>query len=145
MTFGIFLSTNILTSKQDLSINVHNYDTNILYIYDSYSILSKFQNKFQNTSKNFNQPFKKNKNSKYHYKQISNKKQKIINGNITYKLKLATWNKGSTLHHNNMVVLDKILEKYKPDILNLCEANININLHKFQNNIDDYTIEVTKQ
>ena len=44
-----------------------------------------------------------------------------------------------------MIVLDKILEKYKPDVLNLCEANININLHKFQNNVDDYNIEVTKQ
>ena len=69
----------------------------------------------------------------------------MINGNINFKLKLATWNKASTLHHNNMIVLDKILDKYKPDILNLCEANININLHKFQNNVDDYNIEVTKQ
>ena len=44
-----------------------------------------------------------------------------------------------------MVVLDHILNKYKPDILNLCEANIDINLHKFQNDVDDYNIEVTKQ
>ena len=44
-----------------------------------------------------------------------------------------------------MVVLDNVLAKYKPDILNLCEANIDINLHKFQNNVDDYNIEVTKQ
>ena len=44
-----------------------------------------------------------------------------------------------------MVVLDNILAKYKLDILNLCEANIDINLHKFQNNVDDYNIEVTKQ
>ena len=69
----------------------------------------------------------------------------MINGNINFKLKIATWNKGSTLHQNNMIVLDQILNKYKPDILNLCEANININLHKFQNNVDDYNIEVTKQ
>ena len=145
MTFGIFLSTHILTSKQDLSVNVHNYDQNILHSNDSYSLLLKFQNKFQNIIKNFNQKFKINKNSKYHYKNISNKKQKITNGNIQFKLKIATWNKGSTLHQNNMVVLDHVLNKYKPDILNLCEANININLHKFQNDVTDYNIEVTKQ
>ena len=112
MTFGIFLSTSIMTSKQDLSVNVHIYDIN--NINDSYYFVTKFQNKFQNICKNFNQPFKKNKNSLYFYNSISNKKQKMINGNITFKLKLATWNKGSTLHQNNMVVLDKILQEYKP-------------------------------
>ena len=76
MTFGIFVSTNRLNSKQDLSVNVYNYDTNILYLYDSYSLLTKFQNKFQNTSKNFNQPFKKTKNLLYYYKLISNKNKK---------------------------------------------------------------------
>ena len=59
LTFGIFLSTSILTSKQDLSVNVHIYDKDILYLYNSYHFVTKFQNKFQNTSKNFNQPFKK--------------------------------------------------------------------------------------
>ena len=87
MIFGIFLSTHILTSKQDLSVNVYNYDQNILYSNDSYSLLTKCQNKFQNTIKNFNQPFKKNKNNtiknvisnsnqNYYYKYISNKSQK---------------------------------------------------------------------
>ena len=61
MTFGIFLSTCILTSKQDLSVNVYIYDQNILYSNDSFSLLTKFQNKFQNKIKNFNQPLKKTK------------------------------------------------------------------------------------
>ena len=42
-------------------------------------------------------------------------------------------------------VLDIIIELYKPHDLNLCEANIKTNLHKIQNDFDNYKIEVTKQ
>ena len=49
-----------------------------------------------------------------------NKMIKIINGNISnFKLKLVSWNKASKHHHNNHNVLDGILTKYKPHILNL--------------------------
>ena len=83
-----------------------------------------------------------------HNKEIytGNKMLKIINGNIRkFKLKLVTWNKATKNHHNNQNVLDSILTKYKPHILNLCEANLKTNIHSIHNSVINYKIEVTKQ
>ena len=71
---------------------------------------------------------------------------KIINGNIqNFKIKLASWNKASKHHHKNHSVLDSIISKYKPHILNLCKANIKTNIHNIHNDVINYKMEVTKQ
>ena len=72
--------------------------------------------------------------------ESSNKNNHILNGNITKKgnLSLYTWNKGNSSFKNRRDDILVTLERYKPDIFTIHEANFDIlNDRGFPN----YTIE----
>merc|ERR1711867_422374 len=58
----------------------------------------------------------------FNTRKRNNKMQHIINGN--YHLNILHWNKGNTLFTNKITHIDQIMDKYKPHIISLCEANI---------------------
>merc|ERR1712240_920945 len=67
----------------------------------------------------------------------------IKNGNHT--IKMVQWNKGKANFINKTNELDSILSKHKPNIISICEANINKNNNTETNNrYKDYRIEHTK-
>ena len=61
-------------------------------------------------------------------KENSNKANHILNGNISKKgfLSLYTWNKGNSSFRNRRNDIEVTLERYKPDIFTIHEANFNI-------------------
>ena len=65
---------------------------------------------------------------------------KMLNG-----IKLVHWNKDKTYFHRFTNEIHFILDKYKPDILSLSEANIDLNLDSIDYKIDYYNIETTDQ
>merc|ERR1711867_287400 len=79
----------------------------------------------------------------FNTRKRNNKMQHIINGN--YHLNILHWNKGNTLFTNKITHIDQIMDKYKPHIISLCEANI---LKMVNNTLNDtykdYKIEHTK-
>ena len=58
----------------------------------------------------------------YNTRKRNNKMQHIKNGN--YHLNILHWNKGNTLFTNKITHIDQIMDKYRPHIISLCEANI---------------------
>ena len=66
------------------------------------------------------------------------------NKNKNNNLKLYHWNKGSANFNNKLNEIKNLINTNKPDVLNLAEANININDNNFSNNFYDYKIETTK-
>ena len=82
-------------------------------------------------------------NTHYNTHKQNNKSQHIKNGNNT--IKLIQWNKGKANFKNKTNDLDSILSKHRPNIISLCEANINRDNNKeTNNNYKDYKIEHTK-
>ena len=63
-----------------------------------------------------------NPNTIYKTSKQHNREQHIKNGNHT--IKLLHWNKGKALFHNKLNDIDTILDKFKPHVISLCEANI---------------------
>ena len=61
-------------------------------------------------------------------KESCNKINHILNGNISKKgnLSLYTWNKGNSCFKNRRNDILVTLEKYKPDVFTIHEANFNI-------------------
>ena len=73
----------------------------------------------------------------------NNKLQHIKNGN--YHLNVLHWNKGNTLFKNKITQIDQIMDKYRPHIISLCEANIEKTINNTPNDTyKDYKIEHTK-
>ena len=78
----------------------------------------------------------------------NNKINHILNGNIgnNKSLSILHWNKGSTHFHNKFNDLSYIIDRYKPDIMTLCEANFHIDRDnsdlKF---LDKYNVLTTDQ
>ena len=71
----------------------------------------------------------------------------IKNGNSNRKqsINIIHWNKGKSLFQNKLNDIDTILEKYKPHIISLCEANVDKIVNDSHNNkYHDYAIEHTK-
>ena len=82
-------------------------------------------------------------NTHYNTHKQDNKNQHIKNGNNT--LKLLHWNKGKANFNNKTNDLDSVLSQHRPNIISLCEANINReNNNEPNNNYKDYKIEHTK-
>ena len=82
-------------------------------------------------------------NTHYNTRKQNNKNQQIKNGNHT--IKMVQWNKGRANFINKTNELDSILSKHKPDIISICEANINKNNNtEINNRYKDYKIEHTK-
>ena len=82
-------------------------------------------------------------NTSYPTHKNNNKLQHILNGN-SY-LSLVHWNKGKSLFHNKLNDIDMVLDKFKPHIISLCEANIDKIINNTHNNkYHDYSIEHTK-
>ena len=82
-------------------------------------------------------------NTHYDTHKAQNKKQHITNGNNT--LKLLHWNKGKAHFNNKTNDIDSILSHHRPDIISLCEANIDKEKNnQNNNNYKDYRIEHTK-
>ena len=72
----------------------------------------------------------------------NNKAQHILNGN--HQLNILHWNKGKSLFHNKLNDIDMVLDKFKPHIISLCEANIDKAINSTHNNkYHDYSIEHT--
>ena len=82
-------------------------------------------------------------NTHYNTRKQNNKNQQIKNGNHT--IKMVQWNKGKANFINKTNELDSILSKHRPNIISICEANINKNNNTETNNrYKDYRIEHTK-
>merc|ERR1712240_180978 len=82
-------------------------------------------------------------NTIYKTSKQQNREQHIKNGN--YTIKLLQWNKGKANFNNKTNDLDSILSQHRPNIISLCEANINReNNNEPNNNYKDYKIEHTK-
>ena len=82
-------------------------------------------------------------NTQYQTHKAQNKKHHITNGNNT--LKLLHWNKGKVHFNNKTNDIDSILSHHRPDIISLCEANIDREKNnQNNNNYKDYRIEHTK-
>ena len=82
-------------------------------------------------------------NTHYNTRKQNNKNQHIKNGNHT--IKIVQWNKGKANFINKTNELDSILSKHKPNIISICEANINRNNNtEINNRYKDYRIEHTK-
>ena len=80
--------------------------------------------------------------SLYTNHKANNKAQHILNGN--HQLNILHWNKGKSLFHNKLNDIDAILDKFKPHVISLCEANIDKIINNSPNNkYHDYTIEHT--
>ena len=108
-------------------------------------------NKFKCSKFNKNCIYTNNKNENNCYKEIKNKmSNKImhsINGNKVKNknIKLLHWNEGSALWKNKIFEINNAIKNEKPDIFNICEANINLNDNLFSNDYNDYKLETTKQ
>ena len=84
-----------------------------------------------------------NPNTKYTTRKQHNKKQHTKNGNHT--IKLVQWNKGKANFTNKTNDLDSILARHKPNLISICEANINRNNNtEINNKYKDFNIEHTK-
>ena len=82
-------------------------------------------------------------NAHYKTRKQHNKDQHIKNGNHT--IKIVQWNKGKANFINKTNKLDSILSKHKPNIISICEANINRNNNtEINNRYKDFNIEHTK-
>merc|ERR1712240_613959 len=82
-------------------------------------------------------------NTHYNTRKQNNKDQHIKNCNHT--IKRVQWNKGKANFINKTNELDSILSKHKPNIISICEANINKNNNtEINNRYKDYRIEHTK-
>merc|ERR1712240_888005 len=82
-------------------------------------------------------------NTHYNTWKQNNKDQHIKNGNHT--IKIVQWNKGKANFINKTNELDSILSKHKPNIISICEANINRNNNtEINNRYKDFRIEHTK-
>ena len=70
-----------------------------------------------------------------------------INGNKNKNnnIKLLHWNKGNALWKNKIFYINNAIKDEKPDIFNICEANLNINNIFLSKDHNDYKIETTKQ
>ena len=56
----------------------------------------------------------------------NNKLSHMTNGNKSEAIKVLHWNKGPSLFKNKIDHLGLIIDKYKPNIISLSEANYNI-------------------
>ena len=73
-----------------------------------------------------------------------NKNQYTLNGNKSIKtsiLKIIHWNKGPSDFFKDTTKIENNLQKYKPDIVSLSEANIHINKRTFLKEFKDYNVE----
>ena len=84
-----------------------------------------------------------NPNTQYKTRKQHNKEQHTKNGNHT--IKIVQWNKGKANFTNKTNELDSILSKHKPNLISICEANINMNKNtEINNRYKDFNIEHTK-
>ena len=84
-----------------------------------------------------------NPNTTHKTRKQQNKEQHTKNGNHT--IKIMQWNKGKANFTNKTNDLDSILQRHKPNLISMCEANINRNINTIINNkYKDYNIEHTK-
>merc|ERR1712240_896013 len=82
-------------------------------------------------------------NTIYKTRKQHNKEQHTKNGN--HAIKLAQWNKGKANFSNKTNDLDSILQRHKPNIISICEANINRNNNtEINNRYKDFNIKNTK-
>ena len=66
--------------------------------------------------------------------KVNNKLNHSKNGNKSESIKIMHWNKGPSYFKNKIDHLSIILNKYKPNVISLSEANYNISENK-----DNYT------
>ena len=84
-----------------------------------------------------------NPNTHYKTRKQHNKEQHTKNGNHT--IKIVQWNKGKANFTNKTNKLDSILSRHKPNLISICEANINRkNNTEINNKYKDFNIEHTK-
>ena len=84
-----------------------------------------------------------NPNTHYKTRKQHNKEQHTKNGNHT--IKIVQWNKGKANFTNKTNELDSILSRHKPNLISICEANINRNNNtEINNKYKDFNIEHTK-
>ena len=72
-----------------------------------------------------------------------NKMMKIINGNRTGRgrgIKLVAYNKGNSFLQNYLEETESLVEKYRPDLLCLTEANLKKDIDKNLVSIKDYNL-----
>ena len=82
-------------------------------------------------------------NTHYKTRKQHNKDQHTKNGNHT--IKIVQWNKGKANFTNKTNELDSILSKHKPNLISICEANMNRNNNtEINNRYKDFNIEHTK-
>ena len=133
----LFLNNNTQTPNYSNNTNI----TNNRYIYYNHKLTTFYNTQLinHNTHKDSN----KLQHIKHNTRKKLNELQHIKKGN--YYINLLHWNKGNTLFKNKTTQIDQILQKYKPHIISLCEANIEKTINNTQNDTYmDYKVEHTK-
>ena len=72
-----------------------------------------------------------------------NELQKIYNGNrcCTKSINIVHFNKGNSKFENRLSDIDRVISKYKPDIIHIAEANMGSNFDSYIGKYSEYNFE----
>ena len=71
---------------------------------------------------------------------IQNSRIRALNGNISNQISLIHWNMGSKHWSKKKLEMEAVIQKYKPDIFSISEANMLVDLPDFEKNLVGYQV-----